>query len=369
MTAAADVYPPTIRGSFRVAVPLMFAGLFAAPPAVPAQERDVQLSGDRVAMYNLAGEVRLVPGGGGDVRVAVRPGGADAGRLRIEQGPLDIGRSEPGAMETLRIVYPGDRILYPGLRGSSSLRVREDGTFWGDTRGDRGREVEISGRRGDVEAWADLEVSVPPGKGVFVMLATGRVEARNVDGDLHLDTGSGEIVVAGTTGELGLDTGSGDVTVEGAEGEVSVDTGSGDVTLRAVRGPGISVDTGSGNVAVDDARAPEIELDTGSGDVRLLGARTGRVNVDTGSGNVTIETIAGSATVTVDTGSGDVEVTVPADYSGRVHLETNSGRLRTDLPIRVERKSEDVVDGRIGDGGAARLEIDTGSGDVSIRRG
>ena len=349
---------------------LLAAAAVAAVPAVAAaQAETVRLSGSTVAMYNLAGEVTIGAGSGSDVVVTVRRGGADGGRLRVESGPLDIRRGDWGEIETLRILYPSDRVRYDGMRGRTQLRVRDDGTFWGgDGWRERGREVEISDRGGDLEAHADLEVSVPRGRQVVVLLAAGRISARNVDGNLHLDTGSGEITTEGTSGELNLDTGSGDVTVDGADGEVNVDTGSGSVRIRDVTGPDLSVDTGSGDVTVDGVEAPDIEIDTGSGSVTVLGARTGRVEIDTGSGGVRIETVAGRASIGVDTGSGSVELSVPGDYAGRVSLETSSGRMETELPITLLRKTDDEIEGEIGSGGSARIEVETGSGDITIRR-
>lgn len=360
--------PAARRGSIPVAL-VLAAGALALPSRAPAQTETVRLAGSSVAMYNLAGEVTLVPGSGSDVVVTVRRRGADASRLRLESGPLEVRRGDGGEIETLRIIYPSDRIRYDGMRGRTSLRVRDDGTFWGDDGwGRRGSEVEISDRGDGLEASADLEVSVPRGRQVAVFLAAGAIAARNVDGGLHLDTGSGTITTSGTRGRLSLDTGSGDVTVTGAEGEVNVDTGSGNVEVRDVSGPDLLVDTGSGNVRAEGVDTPEIEIDTGSGDVVLLGARTGNVGIDTGSGNVTVETVAGSASIHVDTGSGDVTLSVPDDYAGDVRLETSSGRLQTDLPITLLRKDEDEIFGRIGEGGSARIEADTGSGDITIRR-
>ncbi|MFW6088839.1 MAG: DUF4097 family beta strand repeat-containing protein [Gemmatimonadota bacterium] len=357
--------------SARPLVACLLAATATLVPAVdaPAQTETVRLAGSTVAMYNLAGEVTLSPGTGSDVVVTVRKQGADGSRLAVESGPLEIRRGDRGEIETLRVIYPSNRIRYDGMRGRTTLRVRDDGTFWGG--GDwrrRGAEVEISDRGDGLEASANLEVSVPRGRRVVVMQAAGAITARNVDGNLHMDTGSGAITTSATRGGLDLDTGSGDVTVDGAEGEVKVDTGSGTVEVRGVSGPDLLVDTGSGNVRVERVETADIEIDTGSGNVVLLGARTGDVGVDTGSGDVTVETVAGSASIHVDTGSGDVAVAVPSDYAGDVRIETSSGRMVTDLPITLLRRSDDEIVGRIGEGGSARIEIDTGSGDIRIDR-
>lgn len=339
-----------------------------APSSAIAQTQTVRLSGPAVAVYNLAGQVSIVPGSGSDVTVDVRPGGSDADALQVRTGRLDIRHSDWGEVETLRVIYPGDRIHYDGPSGNSQLRVRDDGTFWGGDGWRDGREVRIGSRVDGLDAHADMEISVPEGKRVRVALAVGRIDARNVRGDLYLDTGSGEIQTAETAGRMHLDTGSGSVRVDGARGDLSIDTGSGEVDARAVRGSQLSIDTGSGSVRVDGVEAPEISIDTGSGDVSLRGVRTGRVEIDTGSGEVLVETVAGSASIGVDTGSGDVTLLLPEDYAGTVRLETSSGRLSTDLPITLIRRGDDEIEGRIGEGGDAVIEAETGSGDISIGR-
>lgn len=361
----------TIAGSRLL--PSLTAVALLLPSAAQAQDQVQRLSGQSVAIYNLAGTVEVTAGSGSDVAVTVRRRGADADRLDVRTGRVDTHRASWGEVEALRVIYPTDRVFYRpsddrGYHGRTELRVRDDGTFWGGNGRRDGRRVEVSDRSGGLDASADLAISVPPGKRVLVALAVGTIGARNVDGDLYFDTGSGSITTSGTTGRLDLDTGSGSVTVDGADGPVRIDTGSGDVEARRVRGSDLSVDTGSGDVTVEDVDAPEIEVDTGSGDVRILAARTGRVGVDTGSGDVTIETLAGSASVEVDTGSGNVTISIPDDYAGSVHFDTSSGRLHTDLPITITRKDDDEIEGRIGNGGSARIEVDTGSGSISLRR-
>jgi len=59
---------------------------------------------------------------------------------------------------------------------------------------------------------------------------------------------------------------------------------------------------------------------------------------------------------------------VPGDYAGDVRLETSSGRMATELPITLLRRSDDEIVGRIGESGSARIEVDTGSGDIRLRR-
>ena len=45
--------------------------------------RMLRVSGDEIAIYNLAGEVQMQPGPGPDVTAEVTRGGADAGKLKV----------------------------------------------------------------------------------------------------------------------------------------------------------------------------------------------------------------------------------------------------------------------------------------------
>jgi hypothetical protein len=334
-------------------------------PAVGQQAERVELAGRRAAVYNLAGEVTLEPGSGAAVTVEIRRGGSDGARLVVERGPM-------GDRQVLRIIYPEDDIIYgaaSGWRGRTQVRVRDDGTFYdsGDRR-DRGREVEIRSSGDGLEAHADLRIAVPKGQRLEVYLAVGKISATNVDGDLHLDGGATEVVTSHTVGPLSVDVGSGTIQVSDARGSLTLDTGSGEVDATGVTGDEILVDTGSGSVTIRDATATSFSLDTGSGEVDATGVAADVVRVDTGSGGVDVAFSRAPRELTVDTGSGGVTLTLPADYSAQVDIETGSGGIDLDFPVTVSRVERDAVRGTIG-AGTGRLKVETGSGDVRIRKG
>ena len=256
---------------------LLSLAVFAAAPLTAQSPVRQELRGDSVAIYNLAGEVRVEAGGGAAVTVDITLRGADAKELRVEAGPI-------GGINALRVIYPGDDIVYGSGTGRSSteLRVRDDGTF-SDDRGRGGREVRVRNYGSGTEAWADLVVRVPAGKSVAVRLAVGEVTIANVDGNLLIDVHSADVTSTGTKGVLSIDTGSGDVTVKDAQGTVSLDTGSGNVEATNVTGTSLTLDTGSGDVTVAQADVTDLSIDTGSGDVDLTGVRAKHVKVDTTS--------------------------------------------------------------------------------------
>src|SRR5690606_15368909 len=278
----------------RLPVGVIVAVALAMPAAAQQTER-YAVAGANVAVYNLAGDVRIEAGGGSEVVVELIRGGADAAELQVDVGDI-------GGWQSLRVVYPADRIVYPRLSGRSntSMRVRADGTFGrinmpgaDDPRGgvmafarDRGDQVRISGRGSGMEAYADMRVVVPSGQRIAVFLGVGRATVSNVDGELLVDVASASIEATNTRGWLRLDTGSGSIDLRGAEGEVILDTGSGSIEAADVRGPRLVMDTGSGRVEARGVEVDDLNVDTGSGSVSLADVSAGNIRVDTGSGSV-----------------------------------------------------------------------------------
>jgi DUF4097 and DUF4098 domain-containing protein YvlB len=356
--------------------PICLLFLLGLPAVLSAQQQPERytLDDDDVAVYNLVGAVR-VEAGDGEVTVQVTRAGAAASRLRIAQGEID-GRS------TLRVLYPEDRIdTGPGTRGSSTtLRVREDGTFgdddwdrdhWGrrDRHHDRedGRKVTLASGDG-LDARADLVVRVPRGHQVAVHLAVGSVAVTNVEGELTVDTHAAGVTASGVKGKLRIDVGSGAVRATGIDGELSVDTGSGGVEVSGLHGTSLSIDTGSGDVTGTDLDANELSVDTGSGEIRLSGVVSPDLSLETGSGRITAELRRDVTSLRAETGSGDIAIRAPASLGAEVEIETSSGDIETDFPLQVTRHGRDHMVGTIGDG-KGTIAIETGSGGIRLLKG
>jgi DUF4097 and DUF4098 domain-containing protein YvlB len=294
------------------------------------------------------------------VVVIVTRGGADARDLKVDTGTI---RDQ----QTLRILYPGDRIAYPkmGFGSSTDIRVRDDGTFGGE-RGDwGGRRVKISGSGGRTEAHADLRIQVPKGQRFTLRLAVGAVTVNNVDGDLRVDTSNGRVATSGTHGKLKASTGSGQLDVNDAEGQVVLETGSGDVSVSGVHGDELKVETGSGTIRARDLAADDFKLETGSGDIEAHGVKGSELRFDTGSGSVEVDLIARASRVDIETGSGDVTLRVPDDFGADISFQSGSGGFDTDLPVTVRHREGGSFRGQLRDGGGS-IVVETGSGDLRL---
>jgi hypothetical protein len=320
----------------------MAAGLI--PSILTAQQAagSYQLDGGRYAVYNLAGSVRVSAASGQQLTIGVKTEGADAGTLRVATGRI-------GDHATLRVIYPGDRIVFPGVErdNQTNLTVRDDGTF-SDGVG-RGRRVTIAGSGSGTRASANLDIGVPAGSAVGIYLAAGEVTIRNVKGDLELDVGLAS------------------VDVDGLSGSFSLDAGSGPTRLARLQGGAVSLDVGSGDVTATDVTATQLSLDAGSGTVTLDGLAVPDLSLDTGSGDITLTLTSDIHRLSLDSGSGDVTIYAPATLGARVSAEFGSGDIDVRLPMTrtVRDEDEGELHGVIGDG-RGEITIDSGSGDVRL---
>ena len=359
----------TVRPSFHWRLPpgLLTAFMTLSATLSAQQAERYTVTGSDVAIYNLAGEIRVEAGAGPGIVAEVTRSGADAAKLKVMKSEID-------GTQTLRFVYPADRITYGKLSSGSStqLRVREDGTF-SDRHDDEehrneGRRVSISGASGGLNAHADLRITVPMGKQLSLYLAVGKVAVSNVEGDLNIDAASAPVTTSNTRGELNIDVGSGQVQVSNSRGGLSVDTGSGPVSLTDVRGENVSVNTGSGEVSGTDVRSASLDVDTGSGDIQLARIIVPQLKLETGSGAVTADVSGEVWSVAVETGSGDITLKVPPTIGAEVDIETSSGDIETDFEVAVTRHARDHMTGRIGDG-RGKIDIETGSGGIKLVKG
>lgn len=364
-----------MRVRLAFAIALGAGGSMLAPANLHAQER-FTLSGSEVTVHNLAGSLQVVGASGGSTVIEVRRVGRDAGELRIVPGT-----------STLRVIYPRNEVVYPGMQGSSetNLNVNDDGTF-GNSEGSR--RVRVSspnrGSPGAMEAGAEITVHLPPGVTFNGHVAVGNAIVRDVRANVGMNTYSGGIQASGVHGNLSLRSSSGGVEARDVEGDVSVRAASGGVSLENVRGSDIAVRAASGRITATGLSAPTVELKASSGHVRAEGITGERVAITSASGNVTVRSLsAADARVSSASGSveadlaaaprvgefravsGSVALRVPEGIGATVELRTASGGITVDVPLRVTEQRRGYTAGTIGDG-SSRISARTTSGRIRL---
>ncbi|MBI3789666.1 MAG: DUF4097 family beta strand repeat protein [Gemmatimonadetes bacterium] len=355
-------------------LPFAFATAVTLAPTLVAGQRaeSYSVSGRSVAIYNLAGTVRVERGSGNAVSVEVTRQGRDADRVKVETGAIR-GR------ETLRVRYDGDRIVYPrlGRWNSSTVSVRSDGTWGGDDEDGKrsgwdrlkwGDRVRVSGSGSGIEAWADLVLRVPDGVTVSVHHLAGNVGATGTRADLLLDLGSATADITDHVGALKVDGGSGHATLTNVSGHIDLDLGSGGTDLHGIKASDLKIDAGSGGVTGDDVSVSgQLDVDAGSGRTTFTKLSARRAKMDLGSGGLNAEFVTDVDDLKVDAGSGSVTIYLPPTAGAQVDLESGSGGVSTDFNITVSRMERDRLVGTLGDG-KGRITVDAGSGGVRLRK-
>lgn len=356
---------------FALWMTLLLAAGLAGPAQAAERTLELQLADvDTLLVRNLAGSVRLVPGGGEFVVRAT----ISADRQELADA-IELRRSDSRGRAEVVVAIPANlsRVLYDGEE-FRRLDVSMDYM---------GRRIRISGGSGE-RLRVDLEIAVPAGRSLELRQGVGGIESSGLDADLLLEsrygrlriddgagslaatTASGSVAVTGFRGEVNAQAGSGSLTLENVLGSVHAKTGSGAVSLRAIDGDQ-RAETGSGGIRVEDS-AGSLTARTGSGSVRVDGLTAGpELNIATGSGSVTVNGNLGPVReVSVRTGSGSVRLESSSALSLDVHLSTGSGSLRVDVPtISNVESGRRSFRGTVG-AGAGQARVVTGSGSVRI---
>jgi|GEM_PF-771401 len=376
------------------------AFLLADPGAATGQLSETHtLTADAAAVYNLVGEVRVLPSRGSRIEVSVVRAGRDAADLQVE-------RSREGEWEAVRVLYPDDRIVFApfGRASRAQWTTSETGGFR-DLVPRGSRQITIVGSGRGLSAHADITVHLPPGKRLQVHQAAGRVELENVEGDIGVTVRAGSVRGTRIDGPLRVEGRSGSVRLDGVRGDLRVDTRSGSIQARGIRGERLQLAARSGSIEASDVSFAQADLSARSGRIRVEGAQGGRLAMETRSGRiqaddveageVTLVSRSGGAAVRglaagalraesrsgsleldlvrqtasgrVVTRSGRVTLQVPRGFAAELDLESR-GRIQVDAPASAVDQTRDRFRGRLGDGGTP-FEVRARSGAIRVREG
>jgi DUF4097 and DUF4098 domain-containing protein YvlB len=198
-----------------------------------------------------------------------------------------------------------------------------------------------------------FEVSVPVGVHVIVRAMSGDISVRGTRGEVEAHAQSGDIEVEDVMSRLDVNTLSGSIDARSVSGDVEIGTTSGDVKIVELRG--------------------NVEIGTVSGEIELRGVTSKLVRAKTTSGDVTFDGLIDPAgRYDLSTHSGDVRLHVQKDASAQLTVETWNGGVNSDFPMTLKPGEHGIgstnakrLTFAIG-GGAARINAETFSGDITI---
>jgi DUF4097 and DUF4098 domain-containing protein YvlB len=222
--------------------------------------------------------------------------------------------------------FNGDVVVTNGADGQASAEVvkRGAGLTAADAKADLANIDVRMTQDGDT-----LRIIAKRATQGFAGNSAARVTLRVPAGaSLDLSTGNGDVRVTGVTGGGDFDIGNGNVTVERGAGRYAAHLGNGDVEIEA-EGALIAADTGNGKLIFTG--------DLGEGDH------------------------------TFSTGNGEVRLTLPADASFKVDIETGNGRINTDFAVGSPQGMNELK-GTVGENPSASIRIRAGNGSVTLSK-
>lgn len=183
-------------------------------------------------------------------------------------------------------------------------------------------------------------------------------------GTFNLRAVNGHVTLDGVNGQHHLQGGSGNVVVRNAEGEIRVATTAGNITLENIKGS-VFAKAVSGNITSEKGEG-EIRLRTVSGSITASGT-TGALVAATTSGDVSTRFSEVSRGVFVETVSGNIDLSMPMNKGYTISakgLRAQLDELDPDIS-RVERAAGGVR-AEIRQGGLP-VQLSSVSGQIRVR--
>lgn len=224
----------------------------------------------------------------------------------------------------------------------------------------------------------------------FNLSEGGRVSVSNINGDISVQSSSGDVVKVIARKKAGtkeyLDELK--IVIEASDDYVRIETrhpdsnhswfGSGDDKSGSVsyeitvpEGAQLdSIETVNGDINISGAKA-SVNVSSVNGDLDLTGLE-GDARLETVNGSVTaqFDTLGAGQRVRAEAVNGRIRLKIPASASARIHAETlNGGIDADDFGLEVDKGYVGrELDGEIG-GGEADVNIDTVNGSIDIKMG
>lgn len=313
------------------------------------------------------------------LRLAVFLGFAAMPALALARPPLIYHRvanlvAHPGG--SVRLALSSDDVVVRVKPGASSVTVTSE--IWANAGSDSAKKTiirrlapHVTAKGKDVlvkspehHGWslhfgwgsspqALVTVQMPPSMAVHYRLGSGDFHFDNPDAPTAIDgiSGSGDVRVDSSSSRVLVKSGSGDLVVNlhGAAGQVRLGTGSGDIDF-----------TGS---------ARSLKFAAGSGDIQIHRASTQSASITTGSGDIVAHwsKVEAGGALHASAGSGDLVMYLPRDTVVGGHISTGSGDVNSGFPVTVRGSHHFYT--LTGGSGAVTVDMNTGSGDVTLHKG
>jgi DUF4097 and DUF4098 domain-containing protein YvlB len=220
-------------------------------------------------------------------------------------------------------------------------------------------------------AFGEVQVSGLAGGQVRIGTSNGPVTLRDI-------TASAGLEITNQFGDVTLEEFSAEsVTITNSNGPIKISAGTiketlqvtnafGDVTVRETSAAAYELATDNGKLSLDGGQGP-LTLTNQFGDIIVTQAEQAILSLSSTNGRISFSgTLDPASAQTIENSFGDIELTIPADSTFDIDLETEFGEIDSDLPITVSGSlSQNKLQGAL-NGGGQLLKASTSNGKISL---
>jgi DUF4097 and DUF4098 domain-containing protein YvlB len=200
----------------------------------------------------------------------------------------------------------------------------------------------------------------------------------------NLNTGGGNITMAGLRGTVEARSSGGNLSFTNIEGPVNGHTSGGRIDASGCSQK-LEIQSSGGDITINDYSGTSAQADTSGGNINVTGC-SGKLSVKTSGGNITIRHFSGPAVFADTSGGavaldldqqpagdcfarssgGNITVKMPESLALKLNASTEGGTVSSAIPVTVEGKqTNDALEGKI-NGGGPMLSLRTGGGNIQL---
>lgn len=146
-----------------------------------------------------------------------------------------------------------------------------------------------------MEAKINLTVKLPTTLPVHIDDGSGAIIVTNLSGGLHINDDSGSIDIVNMAGRIKVADGSGSIEIRDARGNIEIQDGSGFIHVKLING-NLNITDGSGGIMIQDING-SVRVTDGSGSIEIQDVSQDVFINEAGSGAVDIEGVKGKVTI------------------------------------------------------------------------
>ncbi len=176
------------------------------------------------------------------------------------------------------------------------------------------------------------EVTIPTKTAIKCDTSFGKVDLKNITGNIDAKTSFGKISLKNIVGDIDAKTSFGKISADNITGKIRLDTSFGEVDCEAINTPDFQAKSSHGKMNINFSDACPADLH----------AR-------------------------IETSFGEVDVDVPSNFAGDLVAETSFGSVKTDMPITIKGEvGRTGLKGTIGEGKGS-IVLKTSFGAIKIK--